>query len=234
MKLPTIQSPKYALTLPSTKKTVEYRPFLVKEEKILLIAQESGDQEMMTRAIHEVISNCTEGKIDPGSITSFDLEYIFLKLRAKSVGEIAKIGLVCPSCGDSTPVSINLDTIELVGGEPLPKKIMITDSVGIVPRYLSAKKMAELSKIEDKGELFTSTLAASIETIFDSDTVYPVDEASKEELDAFLGSLNRTQLESFEKVLSAVPRLEKEIVYSCTGCKAENKTTLSGLQSFFE
>jgi phage FluMu protein Com len=165
MNLPKIETPKYQLTIPSTKKEVSYRPFLVKEEKILLIAQEAGEEADLLMAMKDVVTSCTSGEVNVSELASFDLEYIFLKLRAKSVGEEAELGIKCDECEEVNKVTVNLDTIEVTEGTPLPKKIQLTDTIGIVPQYIKVHDLIKISGKKDKGDILTSSIASSIENI---------------------------------------------------------------------
>lgn len=235
MKLPTLNTPKYTLKVPSTGQTIEYRPFLVKEEKVLMLAQESGKTEDMTRAMLDIIHACTFGAIDPHKLASFDLEYIFVKLRTKSVGEDVEVGLKCESCGALNHVNINLEQISLIGETKLPKKIMLTDTVGIVPKYISIKDVEAIgAHSDDKAKSLVLTIAASIASIFDENNVYDMTEASYEEIDNFISSLNRQQLSKIEELIQNSPKFEKDVTFTCISCNHENSHKLSGIQSFFE
>lgn len=234
MKLPTLNTPKYTLVLPSTGKTIEYRPFLVKEEKILMIAQEGGDTEELTRAMIDVVQSCTFNAFDVSKLSSFDIEYIFLKLRAKSVGEEVNIGIKCDHCENVNNIKINLDNIEVTKTQDLPKKIMLTDTIGIIPKYISLNEIQALSKITDKAKSLVYTIAANIESIFDANDVYPVSETSYEELDGFISSLNRQQVSKLEDLIKNQPKVEKNLKFKCSKCETQNDKTISGVQSFFE
>lgn len=235
MPLPTLEAPKYSIKIPSTGKTVEYRPFLVKEEKILLIAQESGETSQMISAMKDIISACTFDKINPNDLTTFDLEYIFLKLRTKSIGEESNILVKCSSCDHKNSVSLNLDDISVNIPTNVEKTIMLTSKVGVNMRYIKAKNIAHLTdSSKSEGDLITDILVASIEAIFDESKVYSTDDTPKEELVAFINSLNREQLNKLQKFIESSPKLEKTVEFKCTSCKTENKISLSGIQSFFE
>lgn len=236
MPLPTIESPKYVLTIPSTKQSVEYRPFLVKEEKILLLAQESNESTEMMSAIKDIIFACTFETVDPKELTSFDLEYVFLKLRAKSVGEISNIKVKCSHCETYNEVSINLDDIQLTWPEKeVSSKIMLTDKVGVILQHIKVGNMPALSDSDKiSGETITNMIIASIESIFDDNGVYQSNQSSKEELITFVNSLNRTQINKIEEYISNTPKLEHVAIFECDGCKKENNIALSGIQAFFE
>jgi hypothetical protein len=236
MALPILETPKYTLTVPSTGATLEYRPFLVKEEKVLLIAQESDSQEEMLKAPKDVIRSCTFDKCDPNKLTSFDLEYVLLKLRSKSVGEIANINVKCSKCNHSNPIEVDLDSIAIECDTDLPR-IMLTDTVGITLRYIRVKDLGMLTKDNKKtGDLITDSIIASIDTIFDDKGVYKTDDTPKNELAAFVGSLNRAQMNKIEDFIANTPRLEKTVSFKCSNaeCNAENEVVLAGIKTFFE
>jgi phage FluMu protein Com len=233
MNLPKIETPKYQLTIPSTKKEVSYRPFLVKEEKILLIAQEAGEEADLLMAMKDVVTSCTSGEVNVSELASFDLEYIFLKLRAKSVGEEAELGIKCDECEEVNKVTVNLDTIEVTEGTPLPKKIQLTDTIGIVPQYIKVLDLIKISGKKDKGDILTSSIASSIENIYDENNVYPISEASDSDIKEFIESLNKEQIEKIEKVVTAAPKLQETLSFNCTKCGIENEQILTGIESFF-
>jgi len=232
MSLPKIATPKYTLTVPSNGKQIEFRPFLVKEEKLLLLAQETKESKEITKAISEVIKSCTFEKISLDELTNFDLEYIFLKLRAKSVGEVAEVSVKCKHCEASNDIEINLDEVEVIKKEDLPKKIMLTDTVGIIPRYISASIM-NVNVSDNANDMFSLYIRSVIESIFDENDVYPISNTSREELDEFIDSLNREQMSKIEAVINNAPKLEKEVKFKCIKCKKDNTYVLSGAESFF-
>ena len=233
--LPTIETPKYACSLPSTGKTIEYRPFLVKEEKILLIAQQSEDTQQSIRALKDVVRNCTFESLDIEALAPIDLEYIFLQVRAKSVGEVAEVNIKCEHCETPNPLEINLEKIIVEQPDALEKKIMLTSDIGIVPKQISTADIEKISALEnDADKQLTATIVASIESIFDSEQVYPMAEVGFDEAEKFINSLNREQMSKIEDAIANVPKLKYDVEFKCTSCKKKNKTTLEGLQSFFE
>tara|TARA_B100001287_G_C22485529_1_gene436450 strand:- start:29 stop:733 length:705 start_codon:yes stop_codon:yes gene_type:complete len=233
MNLPKIETPKYELTVPSTGEEVRYRPFLVKEEKVLLIAQEAGGEADLLAAMGDVVTSCTFGKINVSKLASFDLEYIFLKLRAKSVGEEAEIGIKCEECDEVNKVTVNLDAVEVTKGKPLPKKIQLNETIGIVPQYIKVIDLINISKKTDKGDILTASIAASIENIYDEENVYPIAEASDNDVKEFIESLNKSQIEKIEEVVSGAPKLQETVSFTCAKCGAKNEKVLTGIESFF-
>lgn len=233
MNLPKIETPKYKLTIPSTGKEVSYRPFLVKEEKILLVAQEAGEESDMLMAMKDIVASCTFGEVSISDLASFDLEYIFLKLRAKSVGEEAEIGIKCDACGEVNKVTVNIDSIEVTKEEPLPSKIQLTEEIGIVPQYIKVRDLISISRKKDKGDILTASIAASIENIYDENNVYPIAEASDSDIKEFIESLNKEQIGKLEGVVTGAPKLQETISFNCTKCGADNEKVLTGIESFF-
>jgi hypothetical protein len=236
MALPTISTPKYQLKLPSTGESVSYRPFLVKEEKILLIAQETKDPKQMMAAMGDIISACTFDKVKTSEITSFDLEYIFLKLRTKSVGENADIKVQCQKCEEYNAVSINLDEITVEVPEKKNATIMLTDSIGVTLKYIDAKKMEKITGLIETNQMavINELIINSIESIFDDSNVYPAIDSTPAELTQFIESLNRQQMEKIENFIGNAPKLQHICEFKCCKCGEENSITLQGIQSFFE
>jgi hypothetical protein len=233
MNLPKLETPKYQLTVPSTQKEIDFRPFLVKEEKILLIAQESGKESDYIRAMRDIIASCIFNNNIVNDLTSFDLEYIFLKLRSKSVGEIVDIGIVCEECEERNTVKINLDEISVTKTDPLPNKIELTDTIGIIPKYIKIDSLIKIADIEDQGDILTETIAATVESIYDESNVYPISEASDADIKEFVDSLNKEQLEKIENVATSAPKVQETVSFECKDCKAKNEKVLAGIENFF-
>ena len=235
MKLPTISVPRYNLTIPSTGKKVTFRPFLVREEKVLMIAQESGESSAVLDAINSVIQTCTFDKIKPGDLTTFDIEWIFVKLRAKSVGEISTVSVNCQSCDEVIEVDINLDDVQLSEIKPLPEKVMLTDSIGVIPRYMRDSDTSTLMDIDEKnqGLMISAMLAANIEAIFDDENVYPLKDSTIEEFDEFVAGLTREQVDKCEGFIADVPGLFYDVEYTCPKCGKEHTDKIEGGQNFF-
>jgi len=235
MALPILESPKYTVEIPSTKKVIEYRPFLVKEEKILLMAQESQDSREMLGAMKDIIRACTFEKVEVNMLTTFDLEYIFLKLRSKSVGEISHVNIKCSSCEVQNPVEINLDEVAVKFDDSVSKTIMITDVVGVNMRYIRVRDMNALTdNKKSQSDLINDVVIASIESIFDAEKVYPAENSSKAELITFINSLNRSQMQKIESFIAAAPSLKQTVEFKCKGCGHDNQLELSGTQAFFD
>jgi len=235
MPLPILETPTYELTIPSTKKVVEYRPFLVKEEKMLLVAQESNNQKEILRAMKKLVDVCLFKKIDVDKLALFDLEYIFIKLRSKSVGETTNLMAPCGNCDVPSEITINLDDIEI----QFPKKavdtvVNFTDDIGVNLKYIGVKDLDRISGDTTKkiDESFAMVKAA-IESIFDEDNVYPAVDQTPRELDAFIDSLSHQQIQKITDFIEESPKLTKDIKFTCPACKHVNKTTLEGSDAFF-
>ena len=235
MALPRIDSPKYELKVPSTGEIVEYRPYLVKEEKILMMAMETKDQQQMIRALRDVIAGCTEGKIQVDNLAMFDLEYVFLKIRGKSVGETSRVGLKCSSCDHKNEVEINLDEVEVQGEVKKNISIGLTDKVGVVLRYPTVKGIQkQLGKQGGNDrEVTMAAVASSIESIYDDQAVYNTEDEKASDVIDFLDSLTSSQFKKISEYFEDMPRLKHEVKFNCSKCKEENNVTLEGLSNFF-
>lgn len=233
MPLPKIETPRYELTIPSTKKTVTFRPFLVKEEKVLLIAQESGNRNNIVKAMRDIAESCIEDKIDGNKLTVFDLEYIFVKLRTKSVGEVSSVNLTCSECKKPNLVDINLDSIELVEGEKMSNDIKLTEEVGIVLQHPTVKDIIQMDFSGGDYDHMMELIKLTIQSIYDRDGIYSRADATQAEINEFIDSLNRQQLEKIGEYIKSCPRIIKKIGYTCGECGHNNNTEISGLESFF-
>ena len=237
MALPIVlNSAKYEVELPISKKTVEYRPYLVKEEKILMMAMESGDTKAILRSVQDIIEACTNGAVKAKSLPTTELEFLFLKLRAKSVGEKVTIGYACSSCETTNDIDVNLDDIQIVGAEKIEKttKIMITDNVGMTMRYPTASDMNNIvdNKLSEMENTFTM-VQSCIESIFDENGIYYTKDLEKSDITAFIDSLNASQFGKIREFFDKMPKLRKDVSFTCTSCGTKNDLVLEGLQSFF-
>lgn len=232
MALPTIESPKYQLTIPSTGEMVEYRPFLVKEEKILMIAQEANTQAAMTSALKDIIKACTFAAVDLYSLTMYDLEYIFLNLRAKSVGETTEISIKCGECDEYVKTQIDLTTVEVKNlDNKIDDKIQLTDTVGITLKAPGLKEMERATRTKTTS-VITESIASVLDTIYDAEEVYPIADTNQKELETFIDSLSHPQLEKIQEWILQIPRLEHTVKITCPNGHTTERT-LSGLSDFF-
>ena len=237
MALPKLNVPVYEAILPSTEKVIKYRPFLVKEEKLLLTAQESGEDAVLP-AVKQIIKNCIQGEIDVDNMPIFDIEFLFLRLRAKSVGEEITIGLKpwgCPQnngelCKFTTEVTINLEEIKCVKDKKHTPKIMLDDKVGIMMKY------PDISQMGIKGseiEIGMKIIKNCISMIFTQEETHEKDSFTDKELDEFIDSLNSKQMEGINNFFETMPTIKHTAKYTCKTCGEEKETTVQGLNSFF-
>ena len=238
MPLPKIAAPTYELELPSTGETIQYRPFLVKEEKLLVIALESEDTKQITTAIKTVIKNCilTKG-IKVESLPTFDIEYLFLNIRGKSVGEELDVNIICPDDGTTeVSVVINLEDIEVQKNDEHEKKIKIDDSIMIEMKYPSLdqfiKNNFDFNKKNAMDQSF-ELIASCIGTIFTEEEAWSTADCSKKEITEFLESMNSSQFKGIEKFFETMPKLSHKVEVRNPKTKVESEVVLEGLASFF-
>ena len=232
MALPKLEIPRYNINVPSLDKRVEFRPFLVKEEKVLMIAQETEDSSKLLPVIKNIVKACSFEKLDPNDCTSTDLEYLFLQLRAKSVGETVDIKIKCEECGEYTSITINLDEIVVSEINNISNTIEISDSVGMLLKPLSVKDVERIDE-ENAERAFNQTLIYSIESIYDADNVYPASESTEKELIEFIDSLSHSHLQKMQEYIQNVPAIQYVAKFKCKACGHENEIVLEGLESFF-
>jgi len=234
MTLPVINTPTYELVVPSTKEKLTYRPFLVKEEKILLLAMEEEKDAQLNKALKQVVHNCTFQKINADKLPLFDLEYIFLRIRAKSVGEVAKIQVLCEDDGKTyVPVEIDLESIEVEFQEDHSTKIELTDDIGIEMGYPTFEFLNFKADETEVNQLF-DIIGSSIERVYEGETVYEKADFNKKELKAFLESLTSEQFLKVQSFFETMPRLRHTFELENPKTKKTNTVTLEGLQAFFE
>ncbi len=240
MALPKLNVPVYEAVLPSTEKVIKYRPFLVKEEKILLTAMEAGEDSAMIPAVKRIINNCVEGNLDVDKLPTFDIEYLFLRLRAKSVGEKVTLGLKpwgCPKnngelCENSTQVDINLEEVNVIKTEKHSNKIMLDDKIGIQLSYPDMSKLGKVDKI-DTAEAGMNIIKDCIDMIYTEEEMYERGTFNDKELDEFVDSLNTQQFTLIKDFFDTMPVLKHTVKYKCETCGEDKETTIQGLNSFF-
>lgn len=232
MALPVLNTAKYEVVIPSTNKAVVYRPYLVKEEKVLMIALESNDQKQIMRALKDVIGSCVED-VNPNELTTFDLEYLFMMLRGKSVGENININAKCTECENHTPYSMSLGDINPpVLVETVDNKVMLNDDVGITLKYPVLEDIEALASADENDDMF-ELIGACIDTVFTKDDVFRMADESKAERIRFVESLSSEQFGLMTEFFEAIPAMNAKIKFDCIHCKAKNEVELKGLQSFF-
>lgn len=230
MSLPTLNTPTYELILPSSNKKIKYRPFLVKEFKILLTALESEEDEI-TRVLLELIDSCTFNKLDLNVLANFDIEYIFINLRAKSIGETTDLVYKC-SCEHENKVQLNLLDLKVTKPDNFTNRIMVTDDVGVIMRYPKFNEMMDIYSNLNSDKVI-ELISNCIETIFTQDEMFNTKEYKKEELISFVETFNKSQFEKLESFFVNMPRLIHNMQSICENCGKENDIVLEGLQNFF-
>ena len=237
MALPVANTAKYELTLPSQQKTVSFRPFLVKEEKILLMAMESGNAGEMLTAVKNIVQNCTFGEIVAEEYPMFDIEYVFLQIRAKSVGEVAKIKVLCPDDKKTyVNTEVDLSKVEVYVDDDHANNVILDESrkLGVVLKYPSLKDVNENMmtgkiKLDEMYDMITN----AIETIYEGEKVYQAKDSTKEELREFVDNLTADQMKNLNKFYNTMPRLEHKIEVENPNTGVKSEVVLKGLADFF-
>lgn len=235
MALPKINEvPKYTTTIPSTGKKVTYRPFLVKEQKILLIAMESQDDKLIVQAIADTITACIDENINVKNLATFDVEYLFTQIRSKSVGETSTVKIKCKSCEDFSDVQINLDEIG-VEIDKTTKRIELTDRYVLNMKYPSYDNMIDVSKAVDDSFAMTiySLVQKCLDTLQTEEDLIKFEDETKESIEEFIDSLNNDQYEKLVAYVLRLPKLKHDVEFDCEHCGHHNKVTLQGIQDFF-
>lgn len=238
MSLPILNTPEYTTTVPSTKQTIKFRPFLVKEEKLLFMALQGGDQKEMTNAVSKIISACVQTEdFNIDKLAMFDVEYLFLQLRGKSVGESVDLTLrhgKDNDCKNVVNVSINLDQINVEFPEDYSDKIQLTDEVGMKMQFPGVKHISEMGNIDANSQDFDDLLkfiSSCVVCIYDNDNVY--DSFTNDEIKNFLESLDQHQFAKVQKYFTNIPKLQHDIEWTCDKCGKTETIHLEGLASFF-
>ena len=238
MGLPRISTPTYELELPSTAQTIKYRPFLVREEKLLVIALESEDTKQITNAIKTVIKNCIETKnIKVEALPTFDIEYLFLNIRGKSVGEEIEVNIICPDDGETTvPVKINVDDIKVQKNSEHTKQIKLDDSIMMEMKYPSLDQFIKSNfdfTADNTMDQSFELIGSCIDKIYTEDEVWSTSDVTKKELTEFLDQMNSVQFKEIEKFFETMPKLSHTIKVKNPVTEVESEVTLEGLSSFF-
>ena len=237
MALPKLNTPTYELEVPSTDEKIKYRPFLVKEEKILMIAMESKDNAQIINAVKEIVKSCTFEKVNVSSMPMFDMEYIFLNIRAKSVGEISKIKVLCPD--DKTTyanVELDLTEVQVQVGDDHTNKIELTDDTGMIMTYPTIDSFLDsgIEKIDANNML--DVIGSCVLQIYENkgEKVYEAKDQTTKELTEFIEQLNTKQFKDVQNFFDTMPKLKHEIKIKNPKTKKESKIILQGLNDFFE
>ena len=235
MALPILETATYELTLPSSDVQVKYRPFLVKEEKVLLLAMESEDGKQITRALKDIVEACTFNSVNVEALPTFDLEYIFLNIRAKSVGEVTKLKLLCPDDKETyANVELDLSKVEVQVDDEHSNEISINDKVKMIMRYPTIDTFdPSIDATKLKTQQLFDIIANTVYEIYDGETVHKASDYSKDEMNAFIESLTSDHFAKIQKFFNTMPRLQHELEIENPKTKVKSKVVLSGLQSFF-
>ncbi|MBM5783193.1 MAG: hypothetical protein FJ368_07240 [Pelagibacterales bacterium] len=241
--LPKIDVPIYTVNLVSTGKPVRFRPFLVKEQKLFLMASESDDQKETVDIVRQVLKNCILDEIDINNIPTFDLEFLFMNLRARSVEEVVDLKYKCnntvknekgedKTCTGSVDFKFNLLEIHPTKSENHTNKITITENVGICLKYPTFEMIQKYEKMDEKN-IIMSILIDCIDYIYDKDSTYYSKDTSKKELEEFVDNLQQSHLEKIKVFFETMPEIKKEVNFKCPKCDYEENITIKGLQNFF-
>ena len=236
MALPKIDVPIYELTVPSTDEKIKYRPFLVKEEKLLLIAMESGENSDILRAVKDIVDACTFNKMKIGNMPMFDVEYIFLQIRSKAVGEVSTLRVLClDDMKTYAKVEVDLNEIEVRVTDAHTNKIELSDEMGVIMKYPTVDSFVE-NKIDDISPAnMLDVIVTCIDKIYDKkgEEVFDAKDSTKKELIDFVEQMNTTQFADVQKFFDTMPSLTHEITVKNPKTKKESKVTLNGLNDFF-
>jgi hypothetical protein len=236
MALPQINAPVYELTLPSTGKTVKYRPFLVKEEKILLLAMESEDQKEITNAIIQIVQECVQGRIKIESLSTFDIEYLFLNIRARSVGEVLEFTVTCPDDNETqVDVEVNIEDIKVERSKDHTNKIDLKNGYGLIMKYPNVKYVMENDAKESRpqAEIMFDFAVDCIEQIYNSEEIWESSNSTRDEMVKFVESLNPTQYQKVQEFFNTMPKLKHTFKVYNPKTKVESDITIEGLGNFF-
>ena len=233
MALPKLNNARYSTVIPSTGQSVEYRPYLVKEEKILMMAMETNDPKQIFRATSDVIESCVYDDINVKELAMVDIESLFLALRSKSAGEKIDLKVKCTECDQLNDVFVDLDDIEQPDFSEKETKIMLTDGVGITLRLPSYEDAMNAQDGESDMDNALQLMVNCIDTIFDDDGVYNAKDEKRSTLVDFVESLNNEQFGRLGEFFADMPQLKYDMEYDCAHCSAKNNQQLKGLQSFF-
>ena len=234
MALPIQAAPSYTLTLPISKKVVKYRPFLVKEQRSLLVARESENTKDIMQAVIDMISAVTSKTVDANKLPVGDLEYLFMQIRAKSVGETAGISVACTDneCDGWGRVEVDLNDVTVEVDEDVDNMIRLNDDLVVEMQYPTVTSVAKVEGLNE-ADAIKPVLRGCMVRLFDDENVYEFAEYRDSEIDDFIDSLTIDQFEKMTEFFQNVPTLKHEVEYSCAKCKKENTRVLEGLNSFF-
>jgi len=230
MALPILETPSYELILPSTNKKVKYRPFLVKEYKILLTTVEADVNEI-TRIVTELVDNCTFNKLDIPKLAHFDVEYLFLNIRAKSISETADIIINC-ECGTKIDYTLDITNLKVEKNDKITNKVMLTEDIGVVLRYPQFDEMLGIRDNANSARI-VDLITDCVDAVFTKDDYFDKTSYTNEELNAFVSSFTKNQFDKLEEFFRNIPKIVQHIEKDCPSCNKKNIVDLEGLQNFF-
>ncbi len=235
MALPNINTaPEYELIIPSSGKRLRFRPFLVKEQKVLLIALESKDEKQVLSAINNTILSCVKDNIHLSALTTYDTEYIFTQIRAKSVGETTKISSKCTECSTGNEVVINFDNIALSNKTPAEKTLKLNDQYSIKLRHPSYQDLGfGFSESTTNTQKLIESIIVCLDSLITEDEIIKFKDETKEDIEAFIDNMTAQQIEDIMGFINNVPTLSYDLQYDCVKCGHHNEITLKGLGDFF-
>ena len=233
MALPKLDAPTYTLEVPSTGEKIKFRPFLVKEQKILMMAEESNDENQVYDAMETLISSCTFGKIDVKAVNLFDIEYIFLQLRAKSVGEMVELNLLCPDDNETrVPTKIDLTKLDVDIGEGHTDKITLTKNITMHMKYPTLDNIRTIDKKKSETDSIFSILKSCIHEVHDGETIYSRIDITDKDIDDFIDQFSNKQFEEVMKFFDTMPKVKMVIDITNPKTKVKSKVVLEGMDSF--
>ena len=236
MALPKLNTPTYELEIPSTDEKIKYRPFLVKEEKILMIAMESQDQKQIVQAVKDIVSACTYDKLNIDEMPMFDVEYVFLNIRAKSVGETSTLNILCPDDKKTcAKVDLDLNEVKVQVGDDHTNKIELGNGMGMIMKYPTIDSFKDSGIKTINATNMLEVISTCILQIYEDEgkKVYNSKDQTQKELTDFIEQLNTKQFKDVQKFFDTMPKLKHEITVKNPKTKVESKITLSGLNDFF-
>ena len=235
MALPKLETPIYELVLPSTGEKIKYRPFLVKEQKNLMVAQEGGNEKDLSLVMGELIRNCTFNKLSPDDAPIFDIEYVFLKLRTKSIGETSEVSILCPDDGKTrVQMKINLEDVEVNMTAEHTNEVMLTEKIKLVLRYPILKDMSGVGDLSKESEAIFKFLNNCIHEIHDGEKIYNRVDMSNKELDEFIDQMSSEQLSEVTQFFVTMPRLRHVVEVTNPNTKVKSEVVVEGLINFLD
>lgn len=231
MALPRLEVPTYELLQPSTGKKVRFRPFLVKEHKVLLTMAEA-DQEEIARIVKELVDTCTFSQLNVNELPHFDIEFIFMMLRAKSISEKVDVVITCANCNEKYDSSFNIEQLKVINQGTSTDKVMITDRIGVQLKYPNFANVVSIFDSDNIQNIF-DLVKSCVKGVFDGENFYDAKEQTDEEINQFLESLTKEQFAKIEEFFVNSPKIVQELDTECTHCQHKNQSKIEGLQNFF-